>query len=70
MAKFKAKITFAAGENMYYPFEEQYEAPDELVKSWIKVGYVEEIEEPAPMIQTVIKETKKVAAKTSKKAGK
>jgi hypothetical protein len=69
MAKFKAKVTFAAGEKMYYPFDEQaHEAPDELVKAWAKVGFVEEIiEQPATeMAANIHVDAKELAKEVTK----
>jgi hypothetical protein len=82
MAKFKAKVTFAAGEKMYYPFDEQaHEAPDELVKAWAEVGYVQEIEEDQQPVtvqidgKTLAKEvtkeiTKEIEKQKKKRTGK
>jgi hypothetical protein len=46
MKKFKAVVTFAYLENVYYKDDETYEAPAELVDQWAEVGYVEPVEEP------------------------
>jgi hypothetical protein len=46
MKKFKALVTFACEENVYYKDDEVYEAPAELVENWAEVGYVSPVEEP------------------------
>ena len=46
MKKFKAVVTFAYLENVYYKDDEVYEAPAELVENWAEVGYVSPVEEP------------------------
>jgi hypothetical protein len=45
MKKFKAVVTFAYLENVYYKDDEVYEAPAELVEQWAEVGYVETLGE-------------------------
>lgn len=83
--KFKALITFASGPNMFYPFEDSYEAPEELVNDWAKVNYVKVIEEPQPvasklvasiqvdgekLAKEIVKEVEKKAKIKKPKAGK
>jgi hypothetical protein len=45
MKKFKALITFAAGDNSFFPNGEINEAPAELVEAWAKAGYADPIED-------------------------
>ena len=44
MQQFKALVTFAHGDNSFFPSGEINEAPAELVKEWAAVGYAEVVE--------------------------